>query len=172
MEFLTMRELERITAQKLLFGRAGTIRSTNGVTRLNEGLWHQLRRGKIIQYGRAGGITRNHLKEAAEYVSTRVVLWAFLYHFSPKPQALYQQPPATALPCPPPGHLPNRAGAAAPLLLPVPVPHRDAAHLQGLHEALLAGGAGGQGAMAWGAAGGRWGCCESAGECWGCCRGC
>lgn len=68
MEFLTMRELERITAQKLLFGRAGTIRSTNGVTRLNEGLWHQLRRGKIIQYGRAGGITRNHLKEAAEYV--------------------------------------------------------------------------------------------------------
>lgn len=68
MEFLTMRELERLTAQKLLFQRAATVRDSNGVARLNEGLWHQLRRGKLIKYGRPGGITRNHLKEAAEYV--------------------------------------------------------------------------------------------------------
>lgn len=68
MEFLTMRELERLTAQKLMFQRAATVRDSNGVARLNEGLWHQLRRGKLIKYGRAGGITRNHLKEAAEYV--------------------------------------------------------------------------------------------------------
>lgn len=68
MEFLTMRELERLTAQKLMFQRAATVRDSNGVARLNEGLWHQLRRGKIINYGRAGGITRDHLKEAAEYV--------------------------------------------------------------------------------------------------------
>jgi len=68
MEFLTMRELEKITSNKLMFQKAGTFRSSNGVTRLNEGLWHQLRRGKIITYGRPGGITRNHLKEVAEYV--------------------------------------------------------------------------------------------------------
>lgn len=68
MEFLTMAELEKLTAQKLLFQKAATFRDSNGVTRLNEGLWHQLRRGKLIQYGRPGGITRDHLKEAAEYV--------------------------------------------------------------------------------------------------------
>lgn len=68
MEFLVHRELERLTAQALLFQKSGTIRDTNGVTRLNEGLWHQLRRGKIIKYGRPGGITREHLKEAVEYI--------------------------------------------------------------------------------------------------------
>lgn len=68
MQFLVMKELERLTAQALLFQRAGTIRSTNGVTRLNEGLWHQLRRGKLIKYSRPGGITRTHIKEAVEYV--------------------------------------------------------------------------------------------------------
>lgn len=68
MEFLVHRELEKLTAQALLFQKAGTIRDSNGVARLNEGLWHQLRRGKIIKYGRPGGITREHLKEAAEYI--------------------------------------------------------------------------------------------------------
>jgi len=68
MEFLVHRELERLTAQALLFQKAGTIRDSNGTARLNEGLWHQLRRGKIIKYGRPGGITRDHLKEAAEYI--------------------------------------------------------------------------------------------------------
>jgi hypothetical protein len=68
MEFLVHRELEKLTAQALLFQKAGTIRDSNGTARLNEGLWHQLRRGTIIKYGRPGGITRNHLKEAAEYI--------------------------------------------------------------------------------------------------------
>ena len=47
---------------------AGVIRDTNGETLINEGLWHQLRRGKIISYGRAGGITKQHIKEAMDYV--------------------------------------------------------------------------------------------------------
>jgi len=68
MEYLVMRELEKMTAHSLLFQRAGIIRDANGVIRLNEGLWHQLRRGKVINYGRPGGITRSHIKEAAEYV--------------------------------------------------------------------------------------------------------
>lgn len=68
MEFLVHRELEKLTAQALLFQKAGVIRDGNGSFRLNEGLWHQLRRGKIIKYGRPGGITREHLKEAAEYI--------------------------------------------------------------------------------------------------------
>ncbi len=70
MEFLVHRELERLTAQALLFQKAGVIRDVNGanLTKLNEGLWHQLRRGKIIKYGRPGGITREHIKEAVEYI--------------------------------------------------------------------------------------------------------
>lgn len=68
MEFLVHRELEKLTAQALLFQKAGVVRDGNGSFRLNEGLWHQLRRGKIIKYGRPGGITREHLKEAAEYI--------------------------------------------------------------------------------------------------------
>lgn len=68
MEYLVMLELEKLTATSLLFQRAGTIRDTNGNVKFNEGLWHQLRRGKIITYGRPGGITREHIKEAAEYV--------------------------------------------------------------------------------------------------------
>lgn len=68
MEFLTMRELERLISSQLMFQKGGTVRHSNGVTRLNEGLWHQLRRGKIITYGRPGGITRAHIKEVAEYI--------------------------------------------------------------------------------------------------------
>lgn len=68
MELLTMRELERLTSSQLMFQKGGTIRSSNGVTRLNEGLWHQLRRGKIVTYGRPGGITKAHIQEVAEYI--------------------------------------------------------------------------------------------------------
>lgn len=68
MQFLVFRELEKLTAQQLLFQRAATFKDTNGVTKLNEGLWHQLRRGKLIKYARPNGITRNHIKEAVQYV--------------------------------------------------------------------------------------------------------
>jgi len=68
MQFLVFRELEKLTAQQLLFQRSATFRDTNGVTKLNEGLWHQLRRGKLIKYARPNGITKNHIKEAVQYV--------------------------------------------------------------------------------------------------------
>lgn len=68
MQYLVFRELDRLTAQSLLFQRPGTFRDNNGVVRLNEGLWHQLRRGKLIKYARPGGITKTHIKEAVEYV--------------------------------------------------------------------------------------------------------
>ena len=68
MQFLVFRELEKLTAQQLLFQRSATFRDSNGVTKLNEGLWHQLRRGKLIKYARPNGITKNHIKEAVQYV--------------------------------------------------------------------------------------------------------
>lgn len=68
LEFLTKKYLHKLTGTKLLFQRGGEIKSSNGVKRLNEGLWHQIRRGRIIEYGRPGGITKLHIQEAAEYV--------------------------------------------------------------------------------------------------------
>ena len=68
MEFLVHREHEKLVAHALLFQKAGTVRDSNGVTRLNEGLFHQIRRGKLIKYAKPGGITRSHIKNAVEYV--------------------------------------------------------------------------------------------------------
>lgn len=68
MEYLVMKELEKMTAHSLLFQKGGTVTDGNSSFRINEGLWHQLRRGKRILYGRPGGITRSKIKEAAEYV--------------------------------------------------------------------------------------------------------
>lgn len=68
LEFLTMRELEKLTSDKLMWAQAATFTNSNGVTRINEGLYRQLRRGKIITYGRPGGLTRAHIQEAKEYI--------------------------------------------------------------------------------------------------------
>lgn len=68
MEFLTLRELDRLTATSHMFQRAGVIKSANGIIRYNEGLWPQLRRGYVKKYGRKGGITKEHIKDMADYV--------------------------------------------------------------------------------------------------------
>lgn len=68
MQLLVHREHHKSVSSQLLFQKAGTYRGSNGVTKMNEGIWHQIRRGKLIQYGRPMGITRAHLKEAIEYV--------------------------------------------------------------------------------------------------------
>jgi hypothetical protein len=67
-EFLVHKYLNQLTGTALLFQKAGTIKDKNGVIRLNEGLWHQIRRGFRITYGKAGGITKSHIKQAAEYI--------------------------------------------------------------------------------------------------------
>lgn len=68
MEFLTLRELDRLTATSHMFQRSGVIKSANGIIRYNEGLWPQLRRGYVKKYGRKGGITKEHIKDMADYV--------------------------------------------------------------------------------------------------------
>lgn len=67
MEYLTLRETHRLTNSKLMWQSAATIRNTNGVTRLNEGLYKQMLRGTIYKYGRKGGITKQHLANMADY---------------------------------------------------------------------------------------------------------
>lgn len=68
LEYLALMELAQMEAYQLLFGKAATIQTNSGVKRTNEGVWHQIRRGKIITYSRPGGITKSHIAEAANYV--------------------------------------------------------------------------------------------------------
>ena len=69
MEFLVERTLMKRTATSHMWQRQGQIRATNGsISYLNEGLWHQLRRGKIITIPKFMGITKAHIAEAVEYV--------------------------------------------------------------------------------------------------------
>lgn len=68
LEYLVLLENMKIEAQQLIFQKGGMIKGNNGVKRLNEGLYHQIRRGRKITYSRAGGITREHIRQAASYV--------------------------------------------------------------------------------------------------------
>jgi hypothetical protein len=68
LEYLAMMELSQMETNELLFARAATVSDANGVKRVNEGVWHQIRRGKLIKYSRQGGITLDHIYEAASYI--------------------------------------------------------------------------------------------------------
>jgi hypothetical protein len=68
LEYLAMMELARMESYSLLFAKAATIRTATGTKSINEGVWHQLRRGKLIKYSRPGGITFNQIHEAASYI--------------------------------------------------------------------------------------------------------
>lgn len=68
MEFLVERTLMKRTATSHMWQRNGRIKSSNGaITYLNEGMWHQLRRGKIITIPKFMGITKAHIAEAVDY---------------------------------------------------------------------------------------------------------
>lgn len=68
LEYLALMELAMMECYSLLFAKSATIMTSNGVKRINEGTWHQIRRGKLIKYARPGGITVDHIHEAASYV--------------------------------------------------------------------------------------------------------
>lgn len=66
--WLVKREHIRMIEDRAMFARAAEISVGAGYVTIAEGLWHQMRRGKIIPYSRKGGITRRHIREAVEYV--------------------------------------------------------------------------------------------------------
>lgn len=66
LQLLVEREATRLFSQQLMFQRSYEANEGKGVFRLNEGLWHQLRRGYKIQYARH--ITEQNIKDATEYV--------------------------------------------------------------------------------------------------------
>lgn len=69
MEFLVERTLMKRTATSHMWQRNGRIKSSNGaITYLNEGMWHQLRRGKIITVPKFMGINKGHIADAVNYV--------------------------------------------------------------------------------------------------------
>jgi hypothetical protein len=68
LEYLVLAELAKMEAHSLMFAQAATIRTNNGTKRINEGLYHQQRRGKLIEYAERGGITMNHIQQAAAYI--------------------------------------------------------------------------------------------------------
>src|SRR5690606_16405671 len=68
LEMLTINKFNRTMSTKLMFQKGGTIKTQKGTVRYNEGLWHQMQRGFKIQYGKRGGITREHIKRARDYV--------------------------------------------------------------------------------------------------------
>jgi len=68
LEYLALMELAMMEAYQLLFAKSATVQSANGVKRVNEGVWHQLRRGKRIVYPKAGGITLDHIHEVSSYI--------------------------------------------------------------------------------------------------------
>lgn len=64
------REHHKVLAKQVLFQDAATFRGKNGneIVKLNEGIYKQMRRGKIISYGRPMGMTREDLADAMEYL--------------------------------------------------------------------------------------------------------
>lgn len=68
LEYLALMELSLMETNELLFAKAATVSDANGVKRVNEGVWHQIRRGKLIKYSRQGGITLDHIYEAVSYI--------------------------------------------------------------------------------------------------------
>lgn len=68
LEYLALAELTLMESGSLLFSKAGSFRTNHGTKMINEGAWHQIRRGKIISYPKAGGITFNHIRKAVQYV--------------------------------------------------------------------------------------------------------
>jgi hypothetical protein len=68
LEYLALMEMSMMETNELLFAKAATVNTSNGVKRTNEGVWHQIRRGKLIKYAKQGGITLDHIYEAASYV--------------------------------------------------------------------------------------------------------
>ncbi len=67
-EWLVKREHLKMVDNRAMFAKGGRYTLGNGYVDIAEGLWYQMRRGKIIPYARKGGITRRIIKEATEYI--------------------------------------------------------------------------------------------------------
>ena len=67
-EMLAIQKFNNNFSVSLMFQKAATLKTQKGVMRYNEGLWHQMRRGYVITYSKRGGINKEHIKQARDYV--------------------------------------------------------------------------------------------------------
>lgn len=67
MESLALAELMKLTAMGVMFNKGATITGINGSKRVNEGLWHQLRRGHRFQYTNVAEL-RQYILTAADVI--------------------------------------------------------------------------------------------------------
>lgn len=69
MEFLVERTLARRTESSHMWNKQGQIRNVNGaIGYISEGVYHQMKRGKVITFPKYMGITKAHILEAVEYL--------------------------------------------------------------------------------------------------------
>lgn len=68
MELLTMRSFNERFNSSLMFMQPAKISTSKGVIEFNEGLWQQMRRGKIFTYNKKGGLTVADLVQVRNYV--------------------------------------------------------------------------------------------------------
>lgn len=68
LEMLTIRSFNERFNESLMFMPAAKYSSSKGVLEFNEGLWQQMRRGKIFFYNLKGGLTESDLGQVRNYV--------------------------------------------------------------------------------------------------------
>ena len=68
LELLTIRSFNERFNSSLMFMKAAKISTSKGVIEFNEGLWQQMRRGKIFTYNKKGGLTEADLSQVRNYV--------------------------------------------------------------------------------------------------------
>lgn len=68
LEILTIRSFNERFNSSLMFMKSAKISSAKGVIEFNEGLWQQMRRGKIFTYNKKGGLTEADLGQVRNYV--------------------------------------------------------------------------------------------------------
>lgn len=69
MEYLVEKTLNKRTLVSHIWQKGGRIKSNeSGATvTLNEGIWHSIQKGKVINIPKMGGITKSHIAEAVNY---------------------------------------------------------------------------------------------------------
>lgn len=68
LELLTLRSFTERFNSALMFMQGTKISTSKGVLEFNEGLWQQMRRGKIFKYNKKGGLTIADLAQIRNYV--------------------------------------------------------------------------------------------------------
>lgn len=68
MEYLIVLELMKLESFQIQFQKGGIIKDINGTKRLNEGIYHQKRRGYMIYYSRPNGLSKSDFMKASSYI--------------------------------------------------------------------------------------------------------